>query len=467
MATAIRNTDWSETEFGAREAWPPPLRFALETMLGIGFPAFLWWGPNHLQFRNDPASALVGSDTGSGRSRGPFWGLMGRNVERVARTGTTIVDHVVFPHSDARPGLAPTFLAFSFSAVGCEDGGAGGVLAVAQPVEDLRLRLGLDDAAHLFWTRSAETLRLRSVSPGYVRLSGIPAQGLIEVGDPVAAWSVLLAPEDRPHVLEAFKAACDGNRVVVDYRILGIDGQPRHIRDMCFPIRDASGEVVEIAGLGQDLTAARTEICALREQLAEAQHSSRNTLAIIRSIARRSTRNRRSVADYADHLDGRITALSRVQTALSRDARGVKVAALAADTLIATGARESREFNMAGPDVFLHGRQAQTFGLALHELATNAVKFGALSRDGGRIALDWGLDWLDPAAPVLDFNWTENGGAASDQRKPLRPIQKGFGIELLERTMPHELDAAVTCGLEPEGARCRIRLPLADVGRVT
>ena len=70
------------------------------------------------------------------------------------------------------------------------------------------------------------------------------------------------------------------------------------------------------------LRRARAEIRALRAQLAEAQRSSRNTLAIGRSIVRRSTRNCRSVADYADHLDGRITALSRVQTALSRDARG-------------------------------------------------------------------------------------------------------------------------------------------------
>lgn len=460
MAARIRETDWAATSLGPPEAWPAALRAALDAMLGIGFPAFLWWGPRFLQFRNDAAVALVGSEAGIGLPQGPFWGFMREAVETVALTGETIVAPVVFPPPEAEAGAGDACLAFSFSRWRAEDGSSAGVLAVAQPAEDMRLRLGLDEAADLFWIRTAGTLRLKCLSPAFERLSGVPRRALIDAEDPFAAWAVLLAPEDRVLVRNSLRAAREGHRVVVEYRILGLGGEPRYIREICFPLRNARGAVAEIVGIGQDLTAAKTEIRNLQGQIAEIQRSSRNTLAVIRSIARRTAAASQSVSDFADHLDGRIAALTRVQTALARDPAGVSLALLVADTLVATSARESREFTLAGPDIFLKGKRAETLGLALHELATNAVKFGALSTRGGRIAVDWRIDHGEQRHPVLEFDWVETLTPPARRAEAGRRSSGGFGTELLERTMAYELDAAVTRQFASEGLRCRIRLPL-------
>ncbi|WP_181164486.1 HWE histidine kinase domain-containing protein [Amaricoccus solimangrovi] len=209
-----------------------------------------------------------------------------------------------------------------------------------------------------------------------------------------------------------------------------------------------------------ELLAARSEIAALQSRLDEARRASRDTLAIIRSIARRTGVGARSAADYADHLDGRITALARVQTALARHPEmGVDLALLAGDTLMAAGAHETREFTLDGPEVLLRGKHAETLGLALHELTTNAVKFGALSRRGGRIAIDWRVDRSDPARPVLALHWTETGAALTNGAGP-----PGFGSELFERSMNYEMDADVRWRLGPEGLVWNMRAPLPEAG---
>lgn len=217
---------------------------------------------------------------------------------------------------------------------------------------------------------------------------------------------------------------------------------------------------------GQDLSgqgfvdrAARlaAENARQRELVVATQHRVRNTLAVIRSIARRSAETSESVEDYAMHFDGRIGAFARVQGALLRDpGEGMALDTLVADTLLTSLAREGERWTVDGPAVTLRAKAAEMLGLALHELATNAVKFGALSWPRGRIAVTWRL--VEGGAPRLAVTWTEMGAPA-----PVSAERRGFGTEMIERTLAYELGAEARLDFTPEGVICRIGLPLSAV----
>jgi two-component system CheB/CheR fusion protein len=192
--------------------------------------------------------------------------------------------------------------------------------------------------------------------------------------------------------------------------------------------------------------------------LGELQHRVRNTLSVIRSITRRTAETSTSVEDYAMHLDGRINAFARVQTAVARDpASGLDLTGLVADELLTYVAHDGEQVRITGPSVRLNPKAAETFGLAVHELATNAVKHGALAVPHGRLRISWRVqNGSDP--PWLIFEWKESG---TPERAAKRK-RRGFGTDLLERTLTYELKAKTVQTFEPDGLRCTIELPMTE-----
>jgi two-component system CheB/CheR fusion protein len=179
---------------------------------------------------------------------------------------------------------------------------------------------------------------------------------------------------------------------------------------------------------------------------------------VIRSIVRRTVQTSKSVEDYAMHLDGRINAFARVQTAVARDpAAGLDLTQLVADELLTCVAQEGEQVRIVGPSVRLQPKAAETFGLAIHELATNAVKHGALSVPHGDIRISWRVQ-NGEETPQLVFEWKESGlnKVAANRRR------RGFGTDLLERTLTYELKAKTMQAFEPDGLRCTIELPLTE-----
>ena len=183
-----------------------------------------------------------------------------------------------------------------------------------------------------------------------------------------------------------------------------------------------------------DVTAVTRAEERQRLLLAELQHRVRNTLGVVRSIARRSAETSSTVEEYASHLDGRLNAFARTQAMVTRDPEGgVDLEFLVVEELLAYNAREGEQMRVSGPRVRFQAKAAETFALAIHELATNALKYGALSRPDGRVEITWRLEkGRDPA--VLLFEWRERGGPPV-----MPPPRKGFGTELLERTLAFEL----------------------------
>ncbi len=200
---------------------------------------------------------------------------------------------------------------------------------------------------------------------------------------------------------------------------------------------------------------------------AEQRHQVRNTLAMMRAIIRRSAETSDSVETYAAHLDGRLDAVARILNALMRNVpEGIGLHSLVADELLAHLAREGEQVSISGPSLRLRSGAAEVFSMAIHELAVNAVEHGALTTPQGRIRVTWTLSPESQATgsrPQLIFVWTESGL----EDLPSTPPHRGFGTEVLERSLRYELKADTELAFEPEGLRCTISLPLPPQITVT
>jgi two-component sensor histidine kinase len=239
-----------------------------------------------------------------------------------------------------------------------------------------------------------------------------------------------------------------------------LDGGIRWLRNTDFPMFDASGHVAHIGGVGHDITLLKDAEAHQKFLLAELQHRVRNTLAVIRAIARRTAEASDTVEDLGMHLDGRIAAFARVQAAVTRDpSAGLDLEALIADTLRAAHAKEGEQVTIEGPSVILMPKTAETIGLALHELTTNALKYGALSVPSGRIAIRWNLARPpNGEKPVILLEWIESGVELKNEV----PEREGFGSELLTKTLAYDLNASVERAFERDGIRYDIRIPATE-----
>jgi chemotaxis methyl-accepting protein methylase/two-component sensor histidine kinase len=190
--------------------------------------------------------------------------------------------------------------------------------------------------------------------------------------------------------------------------------------------------------------------------LAELQHRVRNTLGVVRSIARRSANNSATVDEYAAHLDGRLSAFARTQAMVTRDpAGGVDFEYLIVEELASYNANEGEQVRIAGPPIRLQPKSAEILALAIHELATNAIKYGALSEAAGQVEVLWRIKGTEEQSLVLE--WRESGGPIVQP-----PQRQGFGTEMLERTLSFELKAKTVLDFDAKGFRCSIVIPLTN-----
>lgn len=188
----------------------------------------------------------------------------------------------------------------------------------------------------------------------------------------------------------------------------------------------------------------------------ELQRRSRNLLAVVRAVVARTGALSDNVDDFAAHLTGRVDALARTQSLLTLGVDAmVNLELLIREELLAQAAPENR-LDIGGPDVCLPAKAAEVLTLALHELATNAVKFGALASPMGSIKLRWTLAEENDAR-WLTLVWEETGVRVAT----LAPRREGFGTELIERRIAYELRGRGSLRLQPGGVYCEISVPIA------
>ncbi|GBU16499.1 hypothetical protein AwMethylo_07140 [Methylobacterium sp.] len=192
---------------------------------------------------------------------------------------------------------------------------------------------------------------------------------------------------------------------------------------------------------------------------AELRHRLRATLGLLREIIRRSAGFRPEAAVYAAHLEDRLLSLVRMHGAIDRSGE-VDLHTAFADELVTYTLHEGQRLRLSGPDILLQTRTAQTLGLAIHELAVNAVEHGAGTGSEGRIDVSWRLEDGAPD-PILRILWKETGltGVAP-------PSHRGFGTQVLDEMMRHNLDAETELAYDPDGFRYTLAFSMPPhVGR--
>ncbi|MBB3472231.1 PAS domain-containing protein [Sphingomonas sp. BK345] len=282
-----------------------------------------------------------------------------------------------------------------------------------------------------------------------------------EIQPSYEAWRDRLHPEDRAGVEAALRAAMEGHREYSrEFRIVRRDGTVRWHDARGRFFYDADG-AIRMVGAMVDVTDRREWEERQAVLIAELQHRTRNLMGVVRSIADNMARTSTDLADFRTRFTDRLDALARVQALLSRlnDVDRVTFDDLLRSELTAMGGIERATLD--GPaGVRLRSSTVQTLAMALHELATNAVKYGALGQPGGQLTVTWRLEPAGPGLrPWLHIDWRERGvampaagGATSGG---------GQGRELIEQALPYQLGARTALTLERDGAHCTIALPVS------
>ena len=483
MARQVRAFDWNSTPLGPRERWPSALRTAVELMLASPQPAYIGWGPELISFYNDAYAPLLAG------KRQPVLGqpfrsawpeLMDRLEQPLSQTlageGRAFEDELF--DLPARTDQPLGWFSGSWIPIRDEDGSVAGFLAMfiettgrmlaerqlresmeqvertqsALAANEERLRLATESAQILAWEIDQASGQVR-YSSTIARTFGFEPSDTFDQSNLIE----LVHPDDQTAVAAGMKAARDQKgRYEGEYRARTPGGW-LWVATVVVPHFRSDGEIERWIGISQDIT--RQKQAELRQAtlLAELQHRVRNILAMIRSIARRTGESSRSVSEYAQHLEGRISALARTQALLTRDpGTGVDLRNMILEELHSQAPGRERASRLSGRDIQVSPKAAEVLTLALHELTTNSVKYGALGSTTGSLTVRWTrrseaeTDWLT-------LEWVEAGLELGD-----KPMRQGFGTELITRRVPYELRGTGEMQFRPDGLVARIRLPLVE-----
>jgi PAS domain S-box-containing protein len=253
-------------------------------------------------------------------------------------------------------------------------------------------------------------------------------------------------PEDLARIEADTAAAIASGREVVTYefRIRRADGEVRWIEGAARYVFDADGQPWRMVGTNIDITDRKLGEQHQRLLINELNHRVKNTLAIVQAIAWQSFRSAGVAPPARDAFEGRLAALAAAHDVLTQ--QNWEAAGIGRILEVATAPHHTGRLTLAGPAVDLEPKTAVAVGLAAHELATNAVKHGALSMPEGRVDVCWTAD-----DGVLRLTWRESGGPPVTA-----PVQRGFGSRLLEQGLAEELAGSVTLDFRPEGLVCAV-----------
>ena len=217
------------------------------------------------------------------------------------------------------------------------------------------------------------------------------------------------------------------------------------------PMRDAEGRVVGLVGSSVDITARRKAEEHRALLVNELNHRVKNTLAVVQGLARQTFRSTADMGQAIASFDERLSALSRAHNLLTDENWGsASLHDVIRDQL---ADRWSDRIVLDGPEVLLSPPVAVSLALVLHELGTNATKYGALSTDAGRVTIGW--ETVE-AGTAVRMRWAESGGP------PVAPPQaRGFGSRMIERALAAEVGGRVSLQFRPDGVVCEIEAPVA------
>ena len=322
---------------------------------------------------------------------------------------------------------------------------------------EARFRHMADSAPALIWMTD-EHAEVSFANMHFDHMFGLPAAELAASG-----WRRIVHPEDvesfRQTFTESFAARAPFRTEV---RVVDRHGGVRWLRCEGVPRLDDAGTFLGYTGCNVDITDAKLAEEHLLLLIHELNHRVKNTLATVQSIAGQSLR--RLEGDEANAaraaFEARLLALARVHDVLTRESwEGAELGTVVADAIRPLDSSEGQRsrFGISGPALRLPPRLALSIAMALHELGTNAVKYGALSQEGGTVNITWSVSREDEIR--LYLRWTESGGPPVSP-----PTRTGFGSRLIERSLARELAGEVQLLFAPSGVVCTIEAPVPPPG---
>ncbi|MGD9693313.1 MAG: PAS domain-containing protein [Phycisphaerales bacterium] len=234
------------------------------------------------------------------------------------------------------------------------------------------------------------------------------------------------------------------------------DGSLLHCEWYCWVTFDDAGNPLAVHSLAQDIT---ERVQAEQRQIfmmQELDHRVKNNLAAILSLADATARASTTLDDFRSAFNGRLRALARTHALLARSRwSGVRIGDLVGETLAPYSDPMGPRVDTDGPNALLPPRAAAPLCMALHELATNAIKYGSLTVSSGVVTVQWSITGDENAPDSLDLTWTERGGP------PVAPpTRRGFGATLITDAISHELGGNAVITMDTDGLVCRITTPL-------
>jgi len=294
------------------------------------------------------------------------------------------------------------------------------------------------------------------VDAGFAALHGLP-EGTAETTR--SEWRTRAHPDDVDRVVDirdqAFRERV--GEYGAEYRIIRSDDEVRWIESRSCITYTSDGRPQRVTGVNIDITERKRAEDHLRVLVAELDHRVKNTLATVSSVASRTLDASGSGADFVAALDGRIKSMAATHQLLSSQQwKGILLSDLVRRELAPYATH--RNTDIGGLEVILKPETAQAVSMVLHELTTNAAKYGALSTNDGRVSVRWHRVLNGEAKPPLRIEWQESGGPAVQP-----PDRSGYGMEVIRDLLPYELNGKVGLAFASTGVQCFIDIPVSQL----
>ena len=284
---------------------------------------------------------------------------------------------------------------------------------------------------------------------GQKRLFGVDPHTFVPTTE---TMRMAIHSEDRARFEQAFVDLSRGSSFFeYECRIKRPNGEERSCRQVGVAMFDSEGRLVRVSGVTTDITE-RKEAETKQTLLArEVDHRAKNALAVVQAIVRLARRD--TIEDFISGVEGRIKALAQTHELLSHSRwEGAELLRLVLEELAPYQREASARITAIGPPVMISPEDAQAIAITLHELATNAAKYGSLSRSDGRVDVSWKL--LEGGLELL---WTEAGGPAV-----IPPKTQGFGTKIITASLADPRRGSVAFDWRPEGLSCTLKLKAAN-----
>jgi len=468
----IRDKDWSKTPLGPISGWTQSLRTTVDLMLVAGSQIVLFCGPQFVALYNQTYAPTIGDKHphALGRPANEYWGELWDDLEPLLRgvleTGETFSskDRPFYIERDGDVGET-VYFDVSYSAVRTADGAVEAVLClVSETTERVltleRLRASEERFRALVNASSDVIYRM---SPDWKEMRHLDGRGFpSDVEGPTIYWQdEYLFPEDRSAVQAAINRAVQSRSVFdLEHRVRRSDGSEGWTASRAVPIVASDGSIAEWFGMAADISQKRDSERRIRLLLREVNHRVKNQFAVILSMIRETSKRSNEPKEFEDRIRERIMALARSHDLLvSTDWRGATLLALVREQLNPFG-RENQVF-VSGPALWLQATAVQSIGMGLHELGTNAVKYGALSDDDGSVSVTWSITTDSDGKPIFELTWNELYGSANALNQT--SSNGGFGSVALQRVVPQSMSGSASLSRFPGGLRWALSAPLSQV----